>query len=75
MILDTGEFLRRNDGETWIQIGESAVRSNDFAVLWDTTRLKDGKYQMLGLMHVFVKKGVQEFTVARKNIFDVTIEN
>jgi hypothetical protein len=68
-------YYRKKDGETWIKIGESADRSSDFAVQWDTTQLKNGKYQVLGLMHVFIKKGAEEFAVARQNIVDVTIEN
>ena len=54
---------------------ESTDRSNDFAVLWDTTALKKGAYRMLGLMHVFVKKADEEFPVSSQNIVDVTIEN
>jgi hypothetical protein len=68
-------YYRKKDGETWIKIGESADRSSDFSVQWDTTQLKNGKYEVLGLMHVFVKKANEEFAVARQNIVDVTIEN
>ena len=50
-------------------------RQNDFSVQWDTTALENGAYQVLGLMHVFVKKADEEFAVARQNIVDVTIEN
>jgi hypothetical protein len=68
-------YYRKKDGETWIKIGESADRSSDFSVQRDTTALKNGAYQVLGLMHVFVKKANEEFAVARQNIVEVTIEN
>lgn len=68
-------YYRKKDGETWIKIGESSDRQSDFSVPWDTTALDNGEYQILGLMHVFVKKADEEFTVARQNIVDVTIEN
>ena len=68
-------YYRKKDGETWIKIGESADRAGDFAVQWDTTVLKNGAYQVFGLMHVFVKKNDVEVAVARQNIVDVTVEN
>jgi len=68
-------YYRKKDGETWIKIGESSDRQSDFSVQWDTTALKNGKYQVLGLMHVFVKKNNEEMAVAKQNIVDVTIEN
>ncbi len=42
---------------------------------WDTTILENGQYQVLGLMHVFIRKGDEEKVVARENIAEVTIEN
>lgn len=68
-------YYRKKDLETWIKIGESADRQSDFSVQWDTTALENGAYQVLGLMHVFVKKGEHEFAVARQNIVDVTVQN
>ena len=68
-------YYRKKDSDTWIKIGESADRQSDFSVQWDTTTLDNGQYQILGLMHVFVKKDEEEFTVARQNIVDVSIEN
>ncbi len=68
-------YYRKKEGETWIKIGESSDRQSDFSVQWDTATLKNGKYQVLGLMHVFVKKADEEFAVARQNIVDVSIEN
>jgi len=68
-------YYRKKDSDTWIKIGESADRKNDFSVQWDTTVLTNGAYQVLGLMHVFVKKTEEEFAVARQNIVDVTVQN
>jgi len=41
----------------------------------DTAKLDNGEYQVLGLMHVWIKKDGQEIVVARENIIDVVIEN
>jgi len=68
-------YYRKQGSDTWIKIGESADRSSDFSVQWDTLALENGAYQVLGLMHVFVKKAEEEFTVARQNIVDVTVHN
>ena len=54
---------------------ESANRSSDFLVQWNTTWLKNGRYQVLGLMHVFVKKADADVAVAGQNIVDVIVEN
>lgn len=68
-------YCRQKGTETWIKIGESAEKKDNFAVSWDTTGLENGEYQVLGLMHVWIKKDGQEFVVARENIVDVVIEN
>jgi hypothetical protein len=68
-------YYRKKDSDTWIKIGESGDRLNDFSVQWDTTALENGVYQVLGLMHVFVKKEDEELAVARQNIVDITINN
>jgi hypothetical protein len=44
-------------------------------VRWDTSTLESGLYEVLGLMHVSVKKGKEEKTIARQNIVEVTIKN
>jgi len=41
----------------------------------DTAKLDNGEYQVLGLIHVWIKKDGQEIVVARENIIDVVIEN
>jgi hypothetical protein len=68
-------YCRKKDTETWIKIGESSNKKDNFAVPWDTTKLGNGEYQVLGLMHVWVRKDDKEVVVARQNIVDVTVEN
>jgi hypothetical protein len=68
-------YYRRKGDESWIKIGESEDRDENFPVKWDTSHLQKGAYQVLGLMHVFVKRENEEKVIARQNIIDVTIEN
>ena len=56
-------------------IGESDDRHENFPVRWDTTGLESGQYEILGLMHVFVRKDGGETAIARENVVEVTIEN
>ena len=35
-------YYRKKNSETWIQIGESQDKSNNFSVRWDTSMLEDG---------------------------------
>jgi hypothetical protein len=44
-------------------------------VRWDTSTLENGLYEVLGLMHVPVKKGKEEKTIARQNIVKVSVKN
>lgn len=68
-------YFRRKNSDTWIKIGESDNKSENFPVRWDTTRLEDGQYEVLGLMHVFVKKNGQEQGIARQSIVVVKVKN
>jgi hypothetical protein len=68
-------YYRRKDTDTWIKIGESEDSEGKFPVRWDTKMLENGQYEILGLMHVFVKKGVEESAIARENVVEVTVEN
>ena len=68
-------YYRKKNTDTWIKIGESDNRSENFPVRWDTTKLENGQYEILGLMHVFVKKGAEERAIARENVVEVTVEN
>jgi hypothetical protein len=68
-------YYRRKGADTWIRIGESEDSEGNFPVRWDTTGLENGQYEILGLMHVFVKRGVEERAIARENVVEVTVEN
>lgn len=68
-------YYRKKNTDTWIKIGESDDVDEDFPVNWDTTKLENGQYEVMGLMHVFVKKGTEEKVIARHNIVDVTVQN
>ena len=68
-------YYRKKNTDTWIKIGESNDRHENFPVRWDTTNLENGQYDVLGLMHAFVKKGSEEKAIARENIIEVTVEN
>jgi hypothetical protein len=68
-------YYRKKDTDTWIMIGESDNKDDNFSVRWDTIGLKNGKYEIMGLMHVFVKQGNEEKAVARQNIVEVTVKN
>lgn len=68
-------YYRKKDTETWIKIGESEDREENFAVRWNTEGLENGDYEILGFMHVFVGKEAEEVAVSRQGIVDVTINN
>jgi hypothetical protein len=68
-------YYRKKNTDTWIKIGESEDRRENFAVQWDTSSLENGQYEVLGLMHVFVKEGDELKAIARQNIVEVTVEN
>jgi hypothetical protein len=68
-------YYRQKNASTWIKIGESRDKQDNFSVRWDTTALKNGQYEILGLMHVFVKKNGGETAIARENVVEVTVEN
>ncbi len=68
-------YYRKKGTETWIKIGESADEHHNFATRWDTTNLENGKYEVMGLMHVSVKRNGSEVVIARQNIAEVEIQN
>ena len=68
-------YFRKKNNDTWIQIGESDDIHSNFPVMWDTTRLENGQYEILGLMHVYVKTNSMEKAIARQNIVEVTVDN
>jgi hypothetical protein len=68
-------YYRKGNTGTWIKIGESDDRQQNFPVRWDTSNLENGQYEVMGLMHVFVGKGGEEKAIARENIVQVNVEN
>jgi small-conductance mechanosensitive channel len=68
-------YYRKKNTDTWIMIGESSDKQRNFPVRWDTTNLEDGQYEVLGLMHVFIRKNGEKIAIARQNIVEVTVEN
>jgi hypothetical protein len=68
-------YYRKKEASTWIKIGESNNIHENFPTRWDTSSLADGQYEVMGLMHVFVKKGDDEVAIARQNIVEVTVAN
>ncbi len=68
-------YYRKKNTHTWIKIGESEDKQENFPVRWDTTSLPNGQYEIMGLMHVFVKKDGKQEAIARENIVEVTVEN
>jgi hypothetical protein len=68
-------YFRKKNTDTWIKIGESSDRQQNFPVRWDTTNLENGQYEILGLMHVFVRTNGEETAIARENVVEVTVEN
>jgi hypothetical protein len=69
-------FIRKKGTQTWIKVGESVNRYQDFGVRLDTTELSNGSYQVLGFMSVRVEKeDKKETVVSRQTIADFEIRN
>jgi len=68
-------YYRSKNTDTWIKIGESDNIDENFPVSWETTKLENGQYEVMGLMHVFVKSGNEEKGIARQNIVEITVKN
>lgn len=68
-------YYRKKGTGSWIKIGESDDREENFPVRWDTSHLENGPYEVLGLMHVSVLDHEMEHIIARQNIVEVTIDN
>ena len=68
-------YYRKKKSDTWIKIGESDDKQGNFPARWDTTKLENGQYEVMGLMHVFLKQNGAEVAVARQNIVEVTVKN
>ena len=68
-------YYRKKGTETWVKIGESSDEHQNFPIRWDTTVLNNGQYEVMGLMHVFVRKNGTETAIARQNIVEVNVKN
>ncbi len=68
-------YYRKKGTGSWLKIGESENKSENFAVQWDTRRLKNGRYEILGLMHVYVNINGKEQAIARQSMVEVSIKN
>ncbi|MDO9333274.1 MAG: hypothetical protein Q7T57_01965 [Dehalococcoidales bacterium] len=68
-------YYRKKGTSTWIKIGESEDKSENFAVQWDTRKLANGRYEVLGLMHVFVNRSGMEYAIARQSMVEVSVKN
>jgi hypothetical protein len=68
-------YIRKKGIQTWIKIGESSDRQRDFAVCFDSTKFKNGTYQVLGFMSVKVKTTDEDVIVSRQNIADLEFKN
>jgi hypothetical protein len=68
-------YYRKKNTNTWIKIGESEDGSRHFAVMWNTTNLENGHYEVMGLMHVFVRKEGKDIAIAGQNIVEVAVDN
>jgi hypothetical protein len=68
-------YYRKKNTDTWIKIGESDDKREDFRIRWDTSNLANGQYEIMGLMHVFIKQDGEQVAIARQNVVEVTVEN
>ncbi len=68
-------YMRKVDQLTWVKLGESDDQVANFPVSWDTSTVENGEYEVLGLMHVFVREGNAQHVVARQNIVRVVVAN
>lgn len=68
-------YVRKVGEQTWVKVGESSDRTADFPVSWDTTAFENGPYEVLGMMHVYVRDVEHERAIARQNIVQVEVKN
>ncbi len=68
-------YYRATHADTWIKIGESDDKANNFPVTWDTSGLENGDYEVLGLMHVTVRQDDHERSIARQSVVEIRVEN
>ena len=68
-------YVRKTGRTTRMKVGESDDQSANIPVTRDTTAVDNGTYEVLGLMHVFVREGKQERVVARESTVEVVVHN
>lgn len=68
-------YCRKKGKDTWVKIGESDNKDDNFSVKWDTETFPNGIYEILGMMHVHIKQGEKETAIARTNIVEVEVKN
>jgi hypothetical protein len=68
-------YYRKKNTASWIKVGESEDRHENFAVRWDTRHLENGQYEVMGMMHVFVREDDAKNAIARQNVMEITVEN
>ena len=68
-------YYRKKNTATWIKIGKSDDHHENFRTRWDTLSLENGQYEVMGLMHVFVRKDAAEIAIARQNTVEITVRN
>ena len=45
-------YYRKKGATTWIKVGVSETRSENFPARWDTTGIDNGQYEIMGLMQL-----------------------
>jgi hypothetical protein len=68
-------YYRSPNSENWFSIGHSADATDDFSVTWDTSRLANGRYEVIGLLQLVTGDGQGEKTVARPTVTEVVVKN
>ena len=69
-------YYRRKYNARWLKIGESSDIENDFPVEWDITGLEVGRYEVMGLMHMFGEEDcLEKLVTVGQNIAEVTVKN
>ncbi len=68
-------YIRRVGQDTWLQVGTSGEKDSNFPILWDSTSVENGDYEMLEQTYVVVKEGATQTAIARQNIVRVAVQN
>ena len=68
-------YIRRAGQDTWLQVGTSGEKDSNFPILWDSTSVENGDYEMLEQTQVVVKEGTAQSTITRQNIVRVEVKN